>query len=69
MVPETAVKTATAITGCARRCPCRLWINCDYYTEEKKRRERLRNKTYSAGDWYREKFREEVTMPDFSTSG
>lgn len=67
MVPEATVKTA--VTGCARKCPCRLWINCDYYTEEKKRQERSGKRVYNAEEWYSESFREEVRMPEICTSG
>lgn len=63
MVPETAV------TGCNRKCPCRMWVNCSSYVDQKEQRNRLKRKSYRFEEWYKDHFREDIRMPDIAASG
>ena len=59
----------TAITGCGRRCPCQLWINCDYYTDQKHKAWRLSRKQYNFHEWYDEYFRDWFAMSGWMGNG
>ncbi|MCZ7356717.1 MAG: hypothetical protein O8C65_07275 [Candidatus Methanoperedens sp.] len=56
--------------GCKeRKCPCRLWVNCQNYVDMQRQARRLRNKEYDFYDWYMDNFRWEAQMVDAIVNG
>lgn len=56
--------------GCkARKCPCRMWVNCVNYVDTQKKAYRLKRKEYDFSEWYRDNFRCEVKMGDMFGNG
>lgn len=40
------------MTGCFRKCPCPLWVQCPYYINDKRKAERLARKQYNFWEYY-----------------
>lgn len=63
----------TATRGCARKCPCRLWIQCNYYVDITERQAKLKNKSdkgYSdICEWYDTNFRIQYGYGDILGNG
>ena len=58
----------TGITGCMRKCPCRLWAQCSYYNvskwkESKGNRDEIREEI---NEWYENFFKYNPGMPDIT---
>lgn len=56
------------MTGCNQRCPCRLWVNCDYYVDEHERQRRVKEKYNNSSIqlWYETYFRHDWSMSDIA---
>lgn len=58
--------------GCAsKRCPCRTWINCSYYTDITKQHQRLANKQKKSyiEEYYDTYFKDEEKLADGVANG
>lgn len=56
----------TIITGCRRRCPCRLWTNCSYYKTSKWKKLRIDENIIwkEIHDYYDNYFKFRSNMPE-----
>lgn len=56
----------TAINGCIKKCPCRVWVQCSYYNSA--RRKKLRGDKDSLfkeiNEWYETFFKYKPGLPD-----
>lgn len=69
---EALIPKETAITGCNRKCACRLWVNCAYYNNQKwvKSREQDIERRYTPyHEWYDVHFRAHIEMPIAGMNG
>lgn len=57
------------MSGCNRKCPCSLWINCPQYIDIQKQQYRLARKSYDCDEWYDLYFRTDFRIPDGACSG
>lgn len=59
------------IKNCNIKCPCRRWLNCDYYVDEheKQIRIQMKEKVSEIHVWYEEIFRCDITMHDLYVNG
>ena len=59
--------------GCARKCPCRIWAQCNYYVDITERQARLKyknNKSWKEiNDWYDDMFRAKYEHSDMLGNG
>lgn len=61
---EYSQMNPTSVHGCRRKCPCRLWINCDTYVDRKRQTQRLKRKEYNIIEWYKNNFRDEYKIAE-----
>ncbi len=58
----------TSIRGCAKKCPCRTWVQCHHYTDITEQQMRLRHKDNKIfeeiHDWYENFFKHNHGLPD-----
>ncbi len=56
------------ITGCMRKCPCRLWAQCSYYNVSKWKESRGdEDSTWEEiNNWYETFFKYKPEMPDIT---
>lgn len=58
-----------SLSGCNRKCPCRMWINCNYYNEKKWKELREDENMEAIWEYYNSFFRIMYDMPIANMNG
>lgn len=60
-----------SLFGCNRKCPCRLWVNCNYYNDKKWKDTRVEEDEHMKAIWeyYNNIFRIAYDMPIANMNG
>ena len=73
---DTSLSKNSKTSKCSpdKKCPCRLWINCNQYVDIEEKERRLKYKTLRSENdnihtWYKENFRLIYDMPTSIPNG